>query len=622
MAIDFTKFRTDGSSPDDDKNIDRKWWLANKTDRPEAIGRIVNFIAQNDSIRHHQYQVSARLYGNTQLVGASGYSAPTKRSVENAIKDRLTRNVCQSGIDTITAKMSKNKPRPIFLTSGGDYKLQRKAKKLDKFIEGIFYENEAYKKGPAAFTDAGVLGDGIIHVYNSFNRVKWERVIPSELYVDWVEAFYGEPRQMHRVKNVDRDVLIETFPRFRNKILDAQGASLIRTGENQNVADQVTCIESWHLPSGPEANDGLHSVCIANQELFSEPWTRPNFPFAKLPWARRMYGYWGQGGVEQIQNIQLELNKILWVIQRSIHLAGSFKVLLENGSKIVKEYLNNDIGAIITYANTPPQFVTPPVVPVELYQQAVNLINYAYEQLGVSQLSAASKKPDGLDSGKALREFNDIESDRFTVLGQNYENFFLELAKLSIQEVKAIYKDQKEYKVQVPGKKFIETIDWDDINLEDDEFYMKMFPVSSLPNEPAGRLETIQNYIQAGFLSPRQGRRLLDFPDLEQIESLQNSTEDYLHEILEKIVDEGEYTPPEPFDDLHLAQELALEYYAQGKCNGLEPEKLEMLRTFLDQVQQLVAKATPPPMPQGGMPQALPEAAPVSDLLPNVPGGV
>lgn len=622
MAIDYTSFRTDGSTPDDkDKNFDRKWWLAKKSDRPDIIGRVVEFIAKNDSLRQQQYQISARLYGNAQLVGVSGYSAPTKRS-QNAIKDRLTYNVCQSAVDTVVAKMSKNKPMPMFLTSGGDYKLQRKAKKLDKFVQGIFYENRADEMGPMAFRDAGVLGDGIIHVFNHFGRVKWERVIPSELYVDWVDAFYGEPTQLYRVKNVDRDILIETFPQWENKIKQAMGAQIILHGDAQNIADQVTVIEAWHLPSGPDAKDGMHSICIANQELFMEKWDRPNFPFAKLPWSKRMYGYWSQGGVEQIQNIQLELNKILWIIQRSIHLAGSFKVLIENTSKIVKDYLNNDIGAIITYTNNPPQFVTPPAVPIELYQQVANLKEAAFEQFGVSQLSATSKKPEGLDSGKALREYNDIESDRFTVLGQNYENFRLELARLSIQEAKCIYEAEGEYEVTTPDSKFIESINWDDVNMEDDEYYMKMFPISSLPQEPAGRLETIQNYIQAGFLSPRQGRRLLDFPDLEQIESLANSVEDYLHKILEKIVDEGEYTPPEPFDDLNLANELALEYYSQGKCNGLEEEKLEMLRTFISQVQLLQQKALPPaPMPMDqGAPQAMPEQAPVSDLIPNIPG--
>ena len=242
----------------------------------------------------------------------------------------------------------------------------------------------------------------------------------------------------------------------------------------------------------------------------------------------------------------------------------------------------------------------------------------------MSQLSAASQKPAGLNSGKALREYNDIESDRFNTIGKAYEKLFLDLARIAIDKAKEIYAREGGYEVKVPGKKFIESIDWKQIDLDEDDYVMQMFPVSSLPNTPEGRLQTVQEYMQAGIISPRSGRRLLDFPDLDQIEDLANSQEDYLHEILEKIVDDGIFTPPDPFDDLKLAQELSLEYYTRAKLQGVEEEKLELLRRFNDQVLVLIQKAMPPPPPMGmsGEPMAAPAAPPVSDLLPNIPGAI
>ncbi len=217
-------------------------------------------------------------------------------------------------------------------------------------------------------------------------------------------------------------------------------------------------------------------------------------------------------------------------------------------------------------------------------------------------------------------------------VGQAYEQFHLDLARLSVDCAKDIFEDDKKLQVKVPGAKFIQTIDWKDVNLEDDEYVMKMFPVSSLPNEPAGRLQTIQEYAQAGYISPRAAKKLLDFPDIEQVDDLATAAEDYLNEIMDKIVDgdggEDTFTPPEPYDDLGLARELALQYYAQGKCNGLEEQKLDLLRKFMDQLDVLEQKAasamTPPPgsAPGGaGAPQANPTPTPTSDLLPNAPGG-
>lgn len=616
-TVDYTKFSKDGAVAKNEP-IQKRWWLADKKDLPQAVTRIVNWLGENDSKRQTQYQMSARLYGNVTLMGINGLSYSKLTASQTGIKDRVTYNVVQSAIDTLTSKIAKNKPKPLFLTSGGDYKIQRKAKKLDKFCQGVYYENNSHMMMVQAFRDSTIFGDGLIHPYRSHDRVAWERVLASELYVDMIDAFYGHPRQLHRIKNVDREVLAESFPSKKGAIKNAPAAKVDLTGLYQNVSDQVTVVESWHLPSGPEAKDGIHTICLEQDDLLIEDYNRPYFPFAKLSWCPRLYGYWSQGIPEQIQSTQLEINKIAWVIQRSMHLAGTFKVWFKNGTKVVKEHINNEIGAIIN-SEEMPQYLVPPIVQPETYQRLAQLKADAFEQVGISMLSAASQKPQGLDSGKALREFNDIESDRFMTVGQAYEEFALQLARLSIDVAKEIYSDKKKFEVRVPGKKFIETIDWKDIDLEEDEYVMKIFPVSSLPNEPAGRLETVQEYVQAGFMAPRSARRLLDFPDLEQVEDLANAQEEWIHEVLEKIVEKAEYTPPDPAMDLNLAKELFLQYYAYAQTQGLEEDKTELLRKWSSQVNLLVQKSLPPPMPMPIEPQAVPEQPPVSDLVQNIP---
>lgn len=621
--MDYRNFSPSG--PNDSGATDKRWWLSSKEELARNVCAIVKNIQSYDSRRQTQYQISTRLYGNTHLIGLHGLSATKMSAVQSSLKDRISYNVVQSAVDTITSKMSKNKPRPLFLTSGGDWHKQRKAKKLDKFTEGLFYENDAYTLGRLAFRDAAVLGDGLVHVFAHYGRVKFERVMASELYVDPVEAFYGYPRQLHRIKNIDRAVLVDMFPNKKKQIMSANSASSDITGFTQNVADQITVGESWHLPSGPESDDGIHVIWIENEALVIEEWDKDYFPFAKMPWCTRLNGFWSQGGAEQIQNIQLEINKLLWVIQRSMHLAGTFKVWFKTGAKVVKEHLTNDIGAIIQ-SDEMPQYLTPPIVQPEVYSHLMTLKNQAFEQFGISQLSATSQKPAGLNSGKALREYNDIESDRYHSIGQSYEKFYMDLAKLGIETAKEIYEKDGEYKVKAPSKKLIEEIDWSDVDLEADSYVMHIFPISSLPQDPAGRLQTIQEYAQAGFINPRTAKRLLSFPDLEQVENLQDAEEDYLTMIIEKMADKGEFTPPEPEDDLDLALQIALEYYAQGKLNNLEQDRLEMLRAFMDQVKLLKQKAMPPqPQPQPGamgVPQASPEPMPQSDLLQNVPGGM
>lgn len=631
--IDYRSFN---SGAMDKVALERKWWRLKGEDCAQSVCSVVKTLSEYDSKRMTQMQINARLYGNVSLMGVNGLSFTRSATAANSVRDRVTYNLVQAAADTVTAKICKNKPKPMFLTSGGGYQMQKRAKLLDRFMEGIFYENKVYDLSPIIFRDGAVFGDGVIHPHIDHDRIKFERVLVQELFVDHVESFYGYPRQIHRVKSIDRGVAMELWPKSKKEIEEANNSADSFKTTIQNIADEIQVVESWRLPSGPDAKDGRHIISIPNSVVFEEPWEHQYFPFAFFKWCPRLYGFWSQSLAEQLQNLQSEINKLLWIIQRSMHLAGSFKVLIENGSQIVSETIANDIGALIYYNGTPPQYIVPPAVPPEIYQHLSTLIERGFEQAGVSQLSATSMKPAGLNSGKALREFVDIESDRFQVIGQNYEKMFLDLVPMTIDLVKKLedQKQEKGYKIRIPGKKFIESIDWKYIDLEADEYSCKAFPVSSLPETPEGKLQTIQEYAQAGFIEPRTARKLLDFPDLEQVENLVNAEEEFLTKMLDRMVDEGKYYQLEmKFDDPNLARELALQYYATAKTQEVPESRLALLRDFINSIdsqmeaiqQQAMAQQAAQSQAQAGpssgvgTPQAVPAPTPQSQLIPNIP---
>lgn len=604
LSMDYRSFSPEGPNSTEKRN--RRWWLEPKDSIHEAIASTIHTIQEAQLPLTSQRAISNRLYGNSPLYGSHGITYSKLPSSSPAIKDRITYNLCQSVVDTKMSKITKNKPKPLFLTEKGNYKLRRKAQKLNQFIDGVFFSNRMRELAPIIFRDADINGTGAIHIFEKDGQCAFERTLVDELLVDEQESQYGIPRQLHRVKNVDRQVAIEMFKSKKGIISDSKEALDIGMASRPHVSDQITIAESWHLPSGRDAKDGLHTIICENGLLFSEPYDKPIFPFAFFHSARRQYGFWGQGAVERLQNIQLEVNKLLWVIQRTMHLAGTSKIWLEQGSKVVKEHLNNDFWSIGTYTGQPPLYVTPPMVQPEVYQHLMTLIQRAYEQEGISQLSASSKKPEGLDSGKAIREYNDIESERFYTTGTAWEQFHLDAASIAISTARDIYERTGELKVKYPGSKFIETIDWKNVDMEEDQYLLQCFPVSSLPSDPAGRLSTIQEYIQAGLIDPRQGRRLMDFPDLDQVESLANSIEERILNILDKIVDEGIYTPPDEYMPVDLARELSLQYINTYMNEGLEEEKMQLLKDFNSQISLLEQAAQPPAPPQvPGGPQPL-----------------
>lgn len=624
-------------------NVDMKWWHKEGDDQAQSINNTIFNIRLYQVARYNQMNLSSRLYGNRGLAQlfATGKSG-TLRLVKLATlpPDRLTNNIISSCVDTIHSKMTKNKPMPMFLTSGGTYKDQRKARKLTRFGEGVFHEGKVHQKGAESFRFALILGDGFMYVYKDpdTKRVAFENVPATEILVDEIEAAHGNPRQMHRTKNVDRDSLMHMEAFQSEKLQDMlREADLIQGDSGTTpvqISDTVELRESWHLPSGPDAKDGKRVLSCSSGVLCEEPWEYDWFPFAKFSWSRPLLGFFGTGAVQQIQGQQTEINKLLWLESQSIQMMGTFKVAIPMGSQVVPEHVNNALGLQLKFAGDKmPQYMTPQAFHEQIPAMIKDVTASAYEQLGVSQLSAQSKKPEGLDSGTAIREYNYIETDRFYSKGADYEQFYMDIMDLAIRVTKCIYDEEGEYKVKHFGSemRYLTEVDWGDLDIDIENYAIQCFPVSSLPNEPSGRMQKVQEYVQAGWMTPGRGRRLLAYPDIEKDDNLANSSEEYVCKILDKMVDgtsknaDDDFTPPSPLDNLDVCKEMALQEYNLARCGDLEDDRLELLQRFIEQCAALQQAAMPPPAPgapgAGGVPQGSPPAPPPSDLMAQQGGG-
>lgn len=598
--------------------INFHWWKKDIPNRALAIASTVSFIQRHQGARMEQLTTSTRLYGNSSVYNLTGAAFTRASSINtNPSSQRISYNICASVVDTLVSKIAKNKVIPLFITNGGKWDIQKQAKDLTKFAQGLCYQENVHKKVVDSFRDAGVWGDGLLHIFAKNDRVCIERALPHEFAVDMVESLTGPPQQLHRVKIMDRDIALWMFPELEANILSVSPANYQEIGGQGTAADLITVTESWHLPSGPDTDDGLHVISIGDGDL-SEPYTKDYFPFARLPYCKRVMGWWGQGAVERLEKIQGEISRSMILKQRSLWMMSSFKVLLENGSKVVSQHLNNDVGAILHYTGTPPQYVTPPATNPELQQWIDWLIAHGNAQEGVSEMSTAGEVPMGVESGKAMRTLVQISDDRFLSIQQDVEDFTLEIIRQAIEVVKDIYAEKETYEVTFPDTQFVETIDWKDVQLEKEQYVLKAYPTSSLSEDVAGRLSEVQELAQAGMISPRSARRLMGMPDLEMNENLSNAAEDLLHKILEQMLDEGKYRAPEPFFDLQLAKQLVNEYYNYADYMNAPDNRLNLLRQFNSQLNDLMGVNQPQPQnPQGGAPLANPMPTPQSNLIPN-----
>jgi hypothetical protein len=608
------------------KKIDQafQWWKSrSKKELCNTLVATAAYLKENQAYRYRQAAIYARLYGNLSLFNFAGSNMTKMDQTSGAMPDKPTFNVIQSSVDTLVSRISQQRPAPVFLTDNGNYKERNLAKKLNNFILGEFYQTKAYEKATMVLRDALVEGTGCLKIYELNGKVAIERVLLTELLVDMNESAFGDPRQLYQIKLIDREVLKEQCPGYGTTIDEAEKAYPDNSTEtSRTVSDLVMVVEGWRLPSGPDAHDGRHTIACSSGVLLDEKYEKPTFPFVFLHYSHRMLGFWSQGLAEQLMGTQLEINSLLYTISKAIKLVGVPRVFQDEGSKVSNVSHNNDIGVIVKYRGTMPEYRVVPCNAPELYAERDKLIQYAYQQCGVSSLQATSQKPAGLNSGEAIRSYDDISTDRFASLSRKYDNFFVDLAYQIIDLAKDICEETGKYETIYPGKDGTKTIDLPKASLLNDPFVIQCFNMSSLPKDPAGRMQKVVEMMQSGMITLKEGRRLLDFPDLGQIEKLANASEERIFQILDEIVEDGTYTPPDPFMDLQLAVELTTQYYNLYVAAKLEPEKAEMLRNFHTSALEMITKASQPPMPAPGMPQPQAVAAPppVSDMLPNAPG--
>jgi hypothetical protein len=606
----------------DQQDVQARWWLTDESDIFRHVAAVLHTIDNRQMARRFSNVRWLKMYSNYDSVGLTGgiFSRMMPAGSYASRSYRFTLNVVESCIDAASAKIAKSTPLPKILTSKGNFMQQKRAKLLNSYIEGMIDQLKIYEKAQQVFVDSCIWGTGALKIFIEDEQIKAKRVLIDDLIVDEEDGRDGEPRQMHQRDHINRDVLMELFPDHADKI---KGASSVLPGEKYTPISQdlVAVTESWHLPSASGAGDGKHVICTDNCTLFVEEWDKDWFPFAFLRWKPRPLGFYGMGLAEQLGPIQVEINKICILIQESIQRMAKPNVFVPNNSNIIASQISDVIGAVIRTNGPVPTVMVPQAQSPEVYQWLENLYRKAYEVTGISQLSAQSQKPAGLNSGAALREFQDIETARFELTGQRYEQFFVEFTRILLAMSRELYaQGTKKLGVKVKGRSFIEQINWKDAELEENEFVMDIFPESSLPSTPAGRLATVTELTQAGYISKERSLELLDFPDLEEFVSVQLAALEDAKMVVDQIRWEGKWTQPTPLMNLQTCIDLAHSGYLNAKQMDTPEDNLEMLINFISECQAMLAppeEAPPPaPAPMEGPVPGKPPPAPMAELMP------
>ena len=607
------------------REYEDQWFRAKRPH--EALSVWAKEVENQQSGRAQQLLYDLRMYGDRELVGytPTNYS----REPQTGTPNRLSLNIVRSCVDSAVSMACENQPRVEWLTTDGDWTLQRKAKARTKFTDGLFYQGKVLRARRKALKDAVLFGTGLVKVLERHGKVRYECVFPGNVHCDDQEAYNGDPRNLLEVRPFDREVLKTLFP--------SKKAAIVKEGRMDSTSqfyfgrdptcDQVIVREAWHLPSHEGADDGKHVVAIESETLVNEPWKASRFPFGIWRWSEEPLGFWGVGLGHQLMGLQFEINALLETIQQNIYRGGNLKVAVERAANIVQAHLNNSLRIpIIEYSGTKPEWIVHDVVSPQIMQHLWELVQRSYAITGISEMHAQASTPASISSGRQAAIYANIHSKRFLSFGQEDEEALVDLAVLSLDAAQRIYEQDGTYSVMRQEKNWLQKVEITDVIGDDDDFQPEASVSSMLPRTVAGKQAIIERWQEIGWIGPDQGKKMAGIKDLDAEISLETAPIDLIDQRIELILEEGIVHPPTPRMNLTLARERGQLAYNRATLMKSPSPHIDKLLSWLDQVDEQEAKlqAPPAPGPLGAAPPALPPelsgAVPPIPPAPNAPG--
>jgi len=596
---------------------DERCWHKAK-DPTVPLWSTVRTLQSKQSWRRQSDDLAMHLYSDMRYVG---YRVNAGRaSYDDVVGSRLGDNVIRSIVRALNAKIARRRSRPYLVTNGANFQQRLTAENLERWLVGKLRQQKADSEVfPLYRLHTLTFGTGCLRIYDGGDKGACLEVIPStEIMFDDAEARYGAPRTIYFVRVANREVLESSYP-DKKEVFDKLSGSLgvdeewgaqLGAWDRDSETDLCVTIEAIHLPSVPGAGDGRHVISVQSGVLLDEEWEEDHFFCAWMRRELRPMGFWGIGVPEDLASTQIEISQTQEARSEMIDMFARPYWVIERGMKMMRSAISNLMGRVMEYTNTgsgkEPRLVTPQAVPTDLWRHGDELKRSAFETEGVSQLAAQMLKPQGLNSGKALRAFHEMEAELLSDLMNASDESLLKTCELLIEMQMKIAKDpdRADQAVTYVGDGEIEQINWKDVGLKDDlaNYVIEIMPASALASTLSARIEDVMDLRDLGAITdPNEVWEFIDMPDRRRQKRKHLSGEKLLDKIIEvNIIHKGKAVMPEPSWNLERAKEKALDAIQELELYEDAPEdRLTLLREFIVNCKMVQQYGLVPPSAAG-----------------------
>lgn len=474
---------------------------------------------------------------NLDDASAVGYYQQGFFDIEDDTTSSVQENIIRSCIETLIADVASRKVLPRFNTVNGQFKDLQVTRELQQYFDLYFRNINLNKLICRVFQDACIFEQGIIYVNRE--NLDIERCLPWQVFVDPREASYNNLTQIAWKR--------EQFP-----------VRLLPLKPSMFPADLDT-VTYWNYW---DVNEGKRYYYIPEINYYEEEdWLNEKgeplpIPFVFLNYSNPIKGTSCQSIVDLLYGLQMAIDAIVCKIKDATQLASPLVYFVpEDGDNKPKvRNLSNRVGTIITYSSamgnaSPVTVATHPAMDPQWIQLLDKFKQDAVEMVGVSDLSRTSRKPSGLDSGKALETLENIEANRFETQLNNVIRTYNDITSLMIQLVNGDVS-------LLPYSKFRPDLKWGDVKVSIESMSLQFTAGEMFSSDPAKKLEQVTLLENAGKITSARANQLLEIPDLEQGYSFMNNDINAVLKVIDDCIENDIYEYPAFIDDELLKEEI------------------------------------------------------------------
>jgi len=517
-------------------------------------------------------------------------------------------NFCKTLPDALISKLTLQNTTITYETREGSEDQQLRAQEYRRFVQGELRALKQPAKKRRRLRLSTAAGMGFVKVWPDFMAKRpMSRVYgPDRIIVDdRRSSAHDMPPSLFHVDMVDEDELLAMFqgPKFASVRAKIKLAPVV--SDLSGIRRMIEVIDAYHLQVGD--TKGRRVLCVANAVLVDEPYTETTHCFAWERYREPLSGFYGESLVGEIISTQREINYILRDLRGNTRSIARSHVEVDPESPLALE-----MGQALTsdgYRVLPPgsRVIHPPIVNPQTLQVLQVHVGKIFELTGLNLLAATAALPPGIESGRAIQMLDATQSQRFSEVQHNSSEADVMEAELVLRAGKTL-NDAGAYDIAEPGLK--KALPFDDEEL--DRYVLTADKVSQLPQDPAGKQETVQFLMANGLIDRERALQLIGFTDLEKEMALEAAPRDALEFAFESMLSGGEYEPPVPeMMNLQLGLRLVVLYWNRAKRRGKRVEALDKLVRWARDAAAILEPPQPPEGPsiqdlgQGPIPEGL-----------------